>query len=482
MIVGGGIAGLSAAWWLQREGYTNFTLLELEDQVGGNARSGKNTVSAYPWGAHYIPLPGAEAVYVRQLFEDLGVITGTDAQQRPIYNPLYLCHDPEERLLKDGVWQEGLVPHRGVPDAERKEIQRFLAHMGKLTHQLGRDGRLAFTTPIAHSSSDPQFTQWDRLTMADWLRQQGYTATALLWYVNYCCRDDYGATIDTVSAWAGLHYFCGRRGIAANAEPNTVVTWPEGNGWIVSRLRERLTNHLQTGALVQHITPNGSGTESAYRVTYQPAPGQASHAIDARQVILAVPRFIAGHLLPPSLLQTLPKLSKEALQYAPWLVANITLANTPGGRGCALAWDNVSMDSPALGYVVATHQAITTQPGKTVITYYHPLTHLPPAQARQWGATRTHADWCRDILTDLNRMHPGITASVEYMVPWVWGHGMIQPTPGFIWGGTRDKLAAALPGLHFAHSDMSGLSLFEEAQYHGVQAAKAVLQKTTARG
>ena len=34
VIVGGGIAGLTAGWRLQRAGYSDFVLLELEDRVG----------------------------------------------------------------------------------------------------------------------------------------------------------------------------------------------------------------------------------------------------------------------------------------------------------------------------------------------------------------------------------------------------------------------------------------------------------------
>src|SRR5690606_8202905 len=90
VIVGGGIAGLSAAWWLGRAGYRDFTLLELEPETGGNSRGGRNPVSAYPWGAHYVPLPGPGARYVRELFEELGVIRGYAADGLPEFNEFYL--------------------------------------------------------------------------------------------------------------------------------------------------------------------------------------------------------------------------------------------------------------------------------------------------------------------------------------------------------------------------------------------------------
>jgi NADPH-dependent 2,4-dienoyl-CoA reductase/sulfur reductase-like enzyme len=86
VIVGGGISGLSAAWWLNRHGFNQFTLLEMESSVGGNSRSGKNEISAYPWAAHYVPIPGPDAKLVRALFEELGVIRGYDKSGKPIYD------------------------------------------------------------------------------------------------------------------------------------------------------------------------------------------------------------------------------------------------------------------------------------------------------------------------------------------------------------------------------------------------------------
>ena len=60
VVVGGGISGLSAARRLERKGFSDFTLLELEARPGGNAISGKNEISEYPWGAHYVPIAGSD--------------------------------------------------------------------------------------------------------------------------------------------------------------------------------------------------------------------------------------------------------------------------------------------------------------------------------------------------------------------------------------------------------------------------------------
>jgi len=52
---------------------------------------------------------------------------------------------------------------------------------------------------------------------------------------------------------------------------------------------------------------------------------------------------------------------------------------------------------------------------------------------------------------------------------------MPRPAPGFLTNPARLALCKPSSGLAFANTDLSGLSLFEEAQYRGIEAAKYVL-------
>ena len=52
---------------------------------------------------------------------------------------------------------------------------------------------------------------------------------------------------------------------------------------------------------------------------------------------------------------------------------------------------------------------------------------------------------------------------------------MIRPVPGFIWGETRQRMQERRGSIVFAHSDMSGISIFEEAFTRGTQAADTLL-------
>ena len=102
----------------------------------------------------------------------------------------------------------------------------------------------AFAIPAHRAPWTAAHEVLDGQTMAAWLDAQGLDDAQLRWYLDYACRDDYGAGLDVVSAWAGLHYFASRHGFAAPgdgdepAEP--VFTWPEGNAWLVQRLADTL--------------------------------------------------------------------------------------------------------------------------------------------------------------------------------------------------------------------------------------------------
>jgi hypothetical protein len=54
---------------------------------------------------------------------------------------------------------------------------------------------------------------------------------------------------------------------------------------------------------------------------------------------------------------------------------------------------------------------------------------------------------------------------------------MARAVPGFLASAQRRHLAEGSGNLLFAHSDLSGFSIFEEAQYRGVKAAERALQR-----
>ena len=476
LIVGGGVSGLAAAWRLSKFAVDDFLVLEMDDEPGGNSRAGQSPVCAYPWGAHYLPLPTQEAVWVRELLAELQVLQGDDKAQKPQYDERYLCAAPQERIFRRGLWEDGLLPQRGIAPEEREQQRRFQAAMEKLKHASGRDGRRVFAIPMALSSRDAEWRELDRLSFRQWLLDQGYSAPSLHWLANYACRDDYGLDYAQCSAWAGLHYFACRNGEAANAASDCVLTAPEGNAWLMRGLAHAAAGRIRTGALVWRMN------EEKCAFTVDVLEGEKNVRYRAPQVIWAAPAFILPRIWPG-----LPEAARTAAlagDYAPWLTANLHLSAHPQERrGAPPAWDNVLFDSPGLGYVTATHQLMRRHPAGTVFTYYRALSELSPAAGRRLLLETPHAAWAEAILEELSQIHPDIRSLCTRLDVFANGHAMRRPTPGSLFYGEREKLANFQhPHLTLAHADLSGFSLFEEAQYRGVLAADTCLRRLRGPG
>lgn len=470
LIVGAGAAGLSAAWRLKGAGFASVLVTEVEPVTGGTAQSGKNDVSAFPWGAHYLPAPLSDQGPVPRLLRELGVVTGVDDDGAPTFAEEVLIHEPEERLFFKGAWYEGLYLRAGASEDDLAQLERFQSLMKTLAAARDGQGRKAFAVPIETGSDDAEWTQLDRLSMAEWLAREGFTSPRLKWLVDYACRDDYGATAQHISAWAGLWYFCARQ--TGEEKNDGYLSWPEGNGKLVQQLGKSVSaSQLRTQVLIHTLAP----TEGGWLAHGVDAKTRAPVRYFARQVVLATPRHVAGRLIEPW--RTERPAFLDAFVCGPWVVANLTLSERPRSRGFPLAWDNVLYDSKSLGYVMASHQSMRASAvGPAVATWYYPLADGDVLAERKRLLATTYEDWRSIILTDLMPAHHGLEKSVQRIEVMRWGHAMVRPVPGFLWGEARRQAQVPLRGsLHFAHSDLGGMALFEEANWHGVRAAEAVL-------
>jgi hypothetical protein len=466
VIIGAGPAGLSAARRLRQAGFDDFVVLELEDQPGGTSAWGANEVSAYPWGAHYVPVPLPTSRALLELFTEMKVIEGTDARGLPIVAEELLCRAPQERLFFLNAWQEGLYPRAGASREDLRQLHAFNAEVARWAAFRDANGRRAFTIPSVDSGDGPDLDALDRISMGDWLRQKGWTSRRLQWFVEYGCRDDYGSLLDTTSAWAGLFYF-GARLDKPGGKGAEFITWPEGNGHIVRYLSTLAGERLRNGV---GVTGLHARAESVWIDAFDFRAKQPL-CFEAGQVILAVSRPVAVRLL-PEWRATPPTFADPT--YSSWMVANITLRNRPVERTFPLCWDNVLYDSKGLGYVVATHQT-GKDFGSTVWTYYLPLLDGTPREQREilLGASWQH--WVDVILSDLTRAHPDLPPLIEAIDVWRWGHAMVRPTVGLMRGDLLPQARLPYGRIHFAHTDLSGMALFEEAQHWGIAAAEAVL-------
>ena len=476
LIAGAGIAGLTAAWQLTKHGVRDLLLVAGPENFG-NAAGGADGELKFPTGAHYLPLPSLESTHIREMLEDFGIIQREAFGPTPTFDERWLVHSPAERVLYRGTWQEGYLPSEEVSAAERADHTAFFAVVEAMTSARGSDGRRAFAVPLAQSSADAQFRDLDRLTFKAWLDGRGWRSPSLHWYLDYCCRDDYGRRYDEVSAWAGLHYFCSRDGRAANAERGAVLTWPEGLSALASRLSDAAAARSPwPSASVARLRETADGVEAWVVISPEGAAPRVCR-VTARHAVAAMPLYVLQHVLAePAAHGFAPP--RDVPAYAPWLVANFLMRAFPEEQpGAPLSWDNVVYQEPGLGYVVSTHQDIRlSRPERTAFTAYHALSEQTPEAGRRWLDSASIGELAQFASRDLDLAYGWrLPFCVERVAVTVRGHAMAIPRPGFLSIPGRIALREATGRLQFAHSDLSGLSLFEEAAWWGHRAAGKVL-------
>ena len=464
VIAGGGVAGLAAARALRLQGVDDFVLLELQDKAGGNSQGARVGGLLCPQGAHYLPLPSDDAPEVQDLLEELGLRQRVSGRWQ--YDERHLCHSPQERLFLHRQWQDGLLPVQGVGVGTMEQYRRFSG----LVNGLRQAER--WTIPLQNTAVKPMQKALAAITFVAWLNQQKLTDEYLRWYLDYCCRDDYGAGIDTVSAWAGIHYFASRHGFNAPnmemPEREGLLTWPEGNGWITQHLAEPLGERLRTGQIVLRIATTKHGTE----VDVFNNQTRTVERWQAERVIVALPIFMAARVV-----ENLPNFLRQAaarVVYAPWIVANIHIAQPLNDRsGAPLSWDNVIYDSHSaqgLGYVNASHQSLSPVIGATVLTHYRATNDRWQTFATEWAV------WRDRIISELSTPHPDLAEKTTRIDITRYGHAMAIPVPhpeGKIGLHSFRNPVIAHERLSFAHSDWAGYSIFEEAFTMGHRAGWA---------
>ena len=160
-----------------------------------------------------------------------------------------------------------------------------------------------------------------------------------------------------------------------------------------------------------------------------------------------------------------------------WMIATITLSKFPFADGAHLSWDNVIHQGKGLGYVFAQHQSFEQFKSPFVISYFYSLEGEDLNKLRRKMYEMNDEEWKRLIIDDLAKAHYGIDEYISSIEIYRRGHGMISPVKGFLFSKEKEILKQPISNqIYFAHSDLSGISIFEEAFYQGLDTADEVLK------
>ena len=482
IVIGGGIAGLAAAYSLRRH---DVLLLEGASEPGGVAKSGSWNGLEYALGAAYIIDPDPESEDARErrgfeLLEALGLRSRSEdlrtdrTKDRRIGGEANHCVFSPARVLAGR-------------DVYSARTDAFFRHV--LEHD-----RYPAVPPV----DDDLVDALDRLSFAEFLtspavqRQLYGRTTGPIWRtgreaIEYYFWGAFGATAAETSAYHGLNFFA--------AEYGDLLIFPGGNGYIARRLAERLAVHnremVRTNAWALEVEPLPNG---GYAVVSH-EDGRL-HRYETRTAIFAAPLFLA-----PRIIRSMTDEQRraiESLEYRAYVVANLLLGRRvdrifrhPAFRdgyeltpvhGADVASALADRLAPRHGFsdAVVADFPRWRDPKGGVLTVYRPY---PYQRGRAEVISASYGDLDADIrravLHALGR-HGLRNADILESRISRWGHAMVVAKPGQLANGTLRRASAALPGLWFAHTDIQGAPAYENAlaaSFDAADAANAYLDR-----
>ena len=441
LVVGGGIAGLSAANSLPDQ---DFLLCELSDSLGGTSGYGQYKGTPFARGAHYdLAYPAYYGQDSLALFERLGII-----RYQP-WNQQWGFKDHQYTVpyrVRNQCYQNGEIRKEVMPDGPAKQaffkaINPYLGKMALPTNVIAPElhhlGRTPFTTFLKESGVplSPEFVR----------------------ALDYHMMDDYGGTTAQVSALAGIHYFMCRPYYNEVVE---LFSPPQGNGYFVDKLSAALP---QGQLLTHHMVRRIQAHQDHVVADVVDLQKQETIKVVADRVVYAGQKHALKYIFP----QDYPLFQDNI--YAPWMVVNIVMDDCHNGFGY---WQNEMLveDQSFMGFIDSNSQSPT--PGKTrVLTAYY---CLPPDSRKDLrNVTVNKREIAENTLAYVESYFGrAMKGLVKHVFIKAMGHAMPVPVPGYLFDDKN--LHDKSPRMAYAGVDNGRLPLLIEAVDSGIKAANSL--------
>jgi protoporphyrinogen oxidase len=427
VIVGGGVAGLSAAYFLRGK---DWLLLEKEDHFGGNAY--QEEFDGQPFST------GSAFAYRGDHGDQLAVELGLKL-------PLVNMPDPT------------LVNNTYVPDTWKTGITQ-LPYPKEVVASF-----LKFREDILKMKIKEHMTELDALPLSKFTGS--YAPEVQQWWDMFG-PSNWGATTPDTSAYVGLY---NAKDLFIGGDGKRAIL-PGGLGCITHKLvevllpkyKERMRGNTAVIAIVQN--------KSAVNVTYL-REGKLT-SVSAKAVLMCTPKQITARIV-----LDLPADQKSAMRrtrYAPYPVVNLIFDKPVYNRG----YDNWCPGNSFTDFIVADW-TVRNNPGykqkNNILTFYTPLREEQRATLLEIEDCKTLA---ARVLTDFQKVLPEFNVDPVEVRIYRRGHPMFLATPGQY---TKNRIAAAHPmdRIYFGNTDSGGPeSLTSEAvrlSQVGVEWANLVL-------
>jgi hypothetical protein len=443
-IVGGGVAGLSASYFLRGR---DFLLLEKEDHFGGNAYQEEFEGQPFATGSAY----AYKDDHGDRLATELGL------KLLPVDNP-----DPTiiDKTFVPDTWKAG-IDQLPYPKPVRESFRKFRDDMMKI--------------PIEDNPAELDSKPFTHYTAA-------YAPEVQQWWDGYG-PSNWGATCQDTSALVGIGAM---QDLVTEGDAKRVIL-PGGLGCITHRLVEVLQRQYKDRMLGEATVIAVVPGKDDVRVTYF-HQGQLT-TVAAKAVMMCTAKYITARLV-----AGLPEeqtLAMHRTRYAPYPVVNVIFDKPVYNRG----YDTWCPGNAFTDFIVADWTVRNTpgyQQKNNILSFYTPL-----REAQR--STLLEEDSCRSlaahVLADFQKLMPGFDVDPVEVRIYRRGHPMFMATPGQY---TVNRIAAAQPmdRIYFGNADSGGLeSLTSESiriSQAGVEwvnlvlagkpAAKELARKTLAIG
>lgn len=442
-ILGGGIAGMTAAYQCRKK---DFVLCELSDNLGGSSSALQFKGESFAQGAHYdLTYPHYFGEDVLQMLEGLQLIQ---------FNPIshYWDFKDPQYLIEDAIEGQSWVDGKFRNDVleENPLTLKFLDLMSLSVGKMKAPTRLI----------DKNLHYLNQITFYDYLKSKITLDKNLLRSIDYQLLDDYGGTSKEVSALAGTYYYASRPYLG---EHNTVFSPPQGNFYFI----EKMLAHIpKENILTKHLVRSIEKTKTGFLVQVIDVATQAIQPFAVKQIIYAGQKHALKYIFP-----------KDAHLFAqnqtvPWLVMNFIVKKTILPKGF---WQNeiITKDKTFLGFVDNDAQ-FGTQKDFSVLTAYF---CFPAAYRKTLAEMKDFDDLVDYTLQQISayfEMDKAILeANIQKVFIKVMGHAMTVPTVNYL---LNDKnLLRSEANLMYAGVDNARLPILFEAIDSGIQAARFLL-------
>ncbi len=304
VIIGGGISGLTAAFYLKDY---NIKLLEKNNYCGGRTLSGKHNNLYYAKGTEYLGYPEK---HLRKIINYL------DLELIEIPSPMDAVYDKG----KFYYGEDGIAAYY-IQNSSLKELNRFIKTVSSLADKLEE---------LDSDYIPKELEKYDKMSAANWIKEEGFSK---VYYerLNVSARGLFGANLEEISALCLFPEIAYELEDAKpideddvkylNINPVTgektgAYTFKNGISEIPNALFQLLKEKIQLNSKVVNIQKTGTN----YIITYN--NNGSKKEILSKKIILAVPApvvlKIARDIIKPTQLKDL-----KNVEYTTYITASL---------------------------------------------------------------------------------------------------------------------------------------------------------------